>query len=278
LRQDTNVSAEREQFAVAVPSPSSSDPAAASVSIRGLRHSYGELRAIELLDLEVPAHGVLGLVGPSGCGKSTLLELIAGLQQPSGGAVAIGGATDPAARLARCTFMPQRDMLLPWLSAIDNAALALRNRGVRRREARAEVGRLFERFGLSGFERTRPAELSGGMRQRVAFLRTLVAGKPVLALDEPFASLDAITRAEMQGWLAAALASDPRTVVLVTHDVEEALYLCDRVAVLSARPASVVEELSPPSPRLPDRDAAVTTAEFVALRERAMAALHRGSK
>ena len=133
--------------------------------------------------------------------------------------------------------MPQRDLLLPWLSAIDNAALALRNRGVRRGEARREAGQLFERFGLAGFERAGPAELSGGMRQRVAFLRTLIAGKPVLALDEPFASLDAITRAEMQEWLASALAADPRTVVLVTHDVEEALYLCDRVAVLSARPA-----------------------------------------
>ena len=125
--------------------------------------------------------------------------------------------------------MPQRDMLLPWLSALDNAALALRNRGARRSEARREAGRLFDRFGLAGFEQAAPAELSGGMRQRVAFLRTLVAGKPVLALDEPFASLDAITRAEMQAWLAGALATDPRTVVLVTHDVEEALYLSDRV-------------------------------------------------
>jgi ABC-type nitrate/sulfonate/bicarbonate transport system ATPase subunit len=278
VRQDTSVAAKSERFAVAVPSPSSGDPAAASVSIRALQHSYGALRAIEWLDLEVPAHGVLGLVGPSGCGKSTLLELIAGLQQPSGGTVAVGGASDPAARLARCAFMPQRDMLLPWLSAIDNAALALRNRGIRRREARTEAGRLFERFGLAGFERTRPAELSGGMRQRIAFLRTLVAGKPVLALDEPFASLDAITRGEMQGWLAAALTSDPRTVVLVTHDVEEALYLCDRVAVLSARPARMVEELTPPSPRAPDRDAAVTDPEFITMRERAMAALHKGSQ
>jgi ABC-type nitrate/sulfonate/bicarbonate transport system ATPase subunit len=276
LRQDTSVSAEREQFAVAAPAPSSGDPAAA-VSIRGLSHRYGELLAIERLDLEVPAHGVLGLVGPSGCGKSTLLELIAGLQQPSGGSVAVGGAADPAGRLGRCAFMPQRDMLLPWLSAIDNAALALRNRGVRRREARAEAGRLFERFGLAGFERTRPAELSGGMRQRVAFLRTLVAGKPVLALDEPFASLDAITRAEMQGWLAATLTSDPRTVVLVTHDVEEALYLCDRVAVLSARPARVVEELSAPTPRAADRDATVTALTFIAMRERAMRALQAAS-
>jgi NitT/TauT family transport system ATP-binding protein len=174
--------------------------------------------------------------------------------------------------------MPQRDMLLPWLSAIDNAALALRNRGVRRREARIEAGRLFERFGLAGFERARPTELSGGMRQRVAFLRTLVAGKPVLALDEPFASLDAITRAEMQAWLAAALNADPRTVVLVTHDVEEALYLCDRVAVLSARPARVIEELSPPTPRVPDRDAAVTNPAFVAIRDHAMKALHQGAR
>jgi ABC-type nitrate/sulfonate/bicarbonate transport system ATPase subunit len=278
VRQDTKVATRTESFAAAAQSPAGRGSPAAAVSIRGLEHSYGELRAIERLDLEAPAHGVLGLVGPSGCGKSTLLELIAGLQQPSGGEVEVGGEGEPAARLARCAFMPQRDMLLPWLAAIDNAALALRNRGMRRAAARAEAGRLFERFGLAGFERARPAELSGGMRQRVAFLRTLVAGKPVLALDEPFASLDAITRAEMQGWLAGALAEDPRTVVLVTHDVEEALYLCDRVVVLSARPGRVVEELSAPAPRAPDRDATVTDPEFVAVRERAMAALREGSK
>jgi NitT/TauT family transport system ATP-binding protein len=277
VRQDTKVATRTEDFAGTAEMPAGGGSPTAALSIRRLEHSYGELLAIERLDLEVPAHGVLGLVGPSGCGKSTLLELIAGLQQPSGGEIEVGGALDPAERLARCAFMPQRDMLLPWLSAIDNAALALRNRGVRRRAARAEAGGLFERFGLAGFERTRPAELSGGMRQRVAFLRTLVSGKPVLALDEPFASLDAITRAEMQGWLAAALAADPRTVVLVTHDVEEALYLCDRVAVLSARPGRVVEELSAPEPRAPDRDAAVTDPAFVAARERAMHALREGA-
>jgi len=258
--------------------PTGPDAAEAAVAIRGLSHSYGELPAIERLELDLPAHGVLGLVGPSGCGKSTLLELIAGLQEPSAGEIEVGGARKADERLARCAFMPQRDMLLPWLSAVDNAALALRNRGVRRGAARREAGRLFERFGLAGFERTRPAELSGGMRQRVAFLRTLVAGKPVLALDEPFASLDAITRAEMQEWLAGALEADPRTVILVTHDVEEALYLSDRVAVLSARPALVVEELSAPAPRAADRDAAVTDPAFVAVRERAMAALHRGAR
>ena len=131
------------------------------------------------------------MVGPSGCGKTTLLELICGLQQPDVGVV----------RSAPAALMPQRDLLLPWLSALDNAALAVRVRGVGRQRARDQVHPWFERFGLAGFEQARPYELSGGMRQRVAFLRTLMAGKPVLALDEPFAALDAITRAEMQSWL-----------------------------------------------------------------------------
>jgi NitT/TauT family transport system ATP-binding protein len=249
-----------------------------SVSIRGLGHSYGELRTIERLDLELGEHEVIGLVGPSGCGKSTLLELVCGLQEPGAGTIAVDGATAAAGRLSHCAYMPQRDLLLPWYSALDNAALALRNRGAGKAEARRRAGELFSRFGLDGFQSAPPAELSGGMRQRVAFLRTLVAGKPLLALDEPFASLDAITRAEMQAWLAAALVADPRTVVLVTHDVEEALYLADRVVVLSARPAGIVTELMAPAPRAPDRDAAVTDTAFVAAREEAMQALHKGMR
>ncbi len=248
------------------------------LEIAGVSHSYGDLRTLDSLSLAGEAHGVLGLVGPSGCGKSTLLELICGLQDPGAGTISIGGASDGEGRLGRCAFMPQSDLLLPWYSAIDNAALALRNRGMGRRQARGTAAGLFERFGLAGFEASRPDELSGGMRQRVAFLRTLIAGKPVLALDEPFAALDAITRAEMQEWLAAALRTDPRTVVLVTHDVEEALYLCDRVAVLSARPARIVAELAAPHPRAPERDAAVTAPEFVAAREEAMRALRDGSR
>ena len=278
MRQDTNMPTEAVQFGAADASPSRVDPPGAAVSIRGLYHAYGDLNTIERLDLEVPPHGVLGLVGPSGCGKSTLLELLSGLQEPARGEIAVAGDSTAQGRLAHCAYMPQRDLLLPWLTAIDNAALALRNRGLGRAEARRRAGVLFQRFGLAGFERSRPAELSGGMRQRVAFLRTLLAGKPVLALDEPFASLDAITRAEMQDWLAAALRSDPRTVVLVSHDVEEALYLSDRVAVLSARPAKVVTELSAPEPRAASRDEAVTDPEFVAVRERAMTALHEGAR
>jgi ABC-type nitrate/sulfonate/bicarbonate transport system ATPase subunit len=248
-----------------------------SVSIRGLGHSYGGLRTIERLDLEVREHEVVGLVGPSGCGKSTLLELICGLLEPDPGTIAVGGLASAPERLAQCAYMPQSDQLLPWYSALDNAALALRNRGLGKAAARERASELFGRFGLAGFERTAPAELSGGMRQRVAFLRTLIAGKPLLALDEPFAALDAITRAEMQGWLAGALEADPRTVVLVSHDIEEALYLSDRVAVLSPRPARIVAELKAPAPRIPDRDAAVTDPAFVAVRERALHALRQPS-
>ena len=276
MRQDIRVKPEsRGSQTVEARAPGRQAPAD-SISLRGVGHSYGELQTLDRIELELPAHGVLGLVGPSGCGKSTLLELVCGLRAPGSGTIEVGGATGAAERLARCAFMPQRDLLLPWYSAIDNAALALRNQGMGRREARAAAAGLFERFGLVGFEASRPEELSGGMRQRVAFLRTLIAGKPVLALDEPFASLDAITRAEMQEWLAAALRADPRTVVLVTHDVEEALYLSDRVAVLSARPARIVAELSGPAPRAADRDAAVTDPAFVAAREEALHAL-RGS-
>jgi ABC-type nitrate/sulfonate/bicarbonate transport system ATPase subunit len=278
VRQDTKMPAEAKEFAAAAESPAST---AGAVSLRGVGHSYGPLRTIDRVDLEIRTHEVLSLVGPSGCGKSTLLELICGLREPESGSISVGGTGPVAgARLAACAFMPQRDLLFPWLSALDNAALALRNRGLRRAEARSRAAEHFARFGLSGFEQARPAELSGGMRQRVAFLRTLLSDKPVLALDEPFASLDAITRAEMQEWLATALEAEPRTIVLVTHDVEEALYLADRVAVLSARPGRVVEELQAPAglARERDRDSAVTDPAFVAARERAMRALHEAMR
>jgi NitT/TauT family transport system ATP-binding protein len=250
-----------------------SRPGGTTLAAEGLSHSFGELRVLDGIDLRAGAHEVLGLVGPSGCGKTTLLELIAGLREPDGGGVEVGGARAAAERLRRCAYMPQRDLLLPWLPALDNAGLALRIGGASRAQARAAAAPLFERFGLAGFEHSHPHELSGGMRQRVAFLRTLLAGRPVLLLDEPFAALDAITRGEMQEWLAGALAAEPRTVVLVTHDVEEALYVCDRVAVLSPRPAQVVAELSSPAPRATPRAHAITTPEFAELRERAMEAL-----
>jgi NitT/TauT family transport system ATP-binding protein len=228
-------------------------------SFRGRGRRGGAVVALRGMSLRAGPGEIVAVVGASGCGKSTLLELVCGLQQPDAGSV----SAEPA------VLMPQRDLLLPWASALDNAALALRVRGMSAAKARAEAVPWFERFGLGGFEHARPAELSGGMRQRVAFVRTLLAGKPVLALDEPFAALDALTRQEMQGWLARALAREPRTVVLVTHDVEEAVVLADRVVVMSPRPGRAVAELDVRLPRPRHR----TDAEVVALRERALEAL-----
>ncbi len=217
------------------------------------------VQALRDLSLRVPSGETVAVVGASGCGKTTLLELLCGLQQPDSGTVTSGAAA----------LMPQRDLLLPWLSAVDNAAVALRVQGVARQRARDEVRPWFERFGLGGFEAARPYELSGGMRQRVAFLRTLLAGKPVLALDEPFAALDAITRAEMQGWLSRILEAEQRTIVLVTHDVEEAVLLGDRVLVMSPRPGRFVADLAVALSRPRER----TDPAVVALRARALEVL-----
>jgi ABC-type nitrate/sulfonate/bicarbonate transport system ATPase subunit len=222
----------------------------------------GFVQALSGVWLEAEPDELLAVVGPSGCGKTTLLELICGLQQPDAGTIACAPAV----------LMPQRDLLLPWLSALDNAALALRIAREPRDRARRRAAELFAELGLAGFEGARPEELSGGMRQRVAFIRTLLSGKQLLCLDEPFGALDAITRAEMQAWLATALGAEPRTVVLVTHDVEEAVVLADRVAVLSSRPGRIVEELEVPL----ERPRAGTDRGVVALRERALLALEHG--
>ena len=187
------------------------------------------------------------MIGPSGCGKSTLLSLIAGLLEPGRRRDHGRRRRSPADRLARCALMPQRDLLLPWRSrARQRRRWRSRTPGSAAARHARQAAPLFERFGLAEFEPTRPPELSGGMRQRVAFLRTLLAGKPVLLLDEPFGALDAITRLELQDWLVEALEAEPRTVVLVTHDVDEALKLCPRVVALShaARPGVVLDAAS----------------------------------
>ena len=231
------------------------------------------MTALDELTLEARTGERLGIVGPSGCGKSTLLELVCGLQEPTAGTVAVDGARAAAERLRKCVLMPQRDLLLPWRTALDNAALALELTGMGRREARKQALPLFERFELEEFSRAKPHELSGGMRQRVSFARTLLAGKPILLLDEPFGSLDSITRAELQEWLGGALTDEPRTALLVTHDVEEALFLCDRVLILSRRPGTVRAELRVELDRSRPRREQVTSAEFAALKELALEAL-----
>jgi NitT/TauT family transport system ATP-binding protein len=244
-------------------------PATESLSFREVTRRYGALTALAGIDLDLRAREVTAVVGPSGCGKSTLLELVAGLQDPDEGLVEVLGASAADQRRRACAFMPQRDLLLPWRDALANAGLALECQGVSRSRARSRAAPLFERFGLTEFEHVRPAALSGGMRQRVAFLRTLLQGRPVLLLDEPFGALDAITRSDLREWLAAALADEPRTVLLVTHDVEEAVFLADRIVVLSPRPGRVVAdfEVHLPRPR------SVTGNAFAELKSRALEAL-----
>ncbi len=244
-------------------------PVQEPLSFENVTRRYGTLTALAGIDLTLRQDEITAVVGPSGSGKSTLLELVAGLQDPDEGVVAVNGAVSAAERRRACSYMPQRDLLLPWRDALGNAALALECQGVPRAEARRRAEPLFERFGLAEFERSRPAELSGGMRQRVAFLRTLLPGRPLLLLDEPFGALDAITRADLQEWLADMLAAEPRTVLLVTHDVEEALFLADRVIVLSARPGRMVAEFAVGLPR----PRSVTDPELAALRREALEAL-----
>ena len=245
----------------------------AAIDLRGVAKRFGNTLVLDGIDLTLPAGSRLGVVGPSGGGKSTLLAIIAGLQEPDAGSLSVAGGRTARERLARAALMPQRDLLLPWRTALDNACLALENRGVARKEARRRAHPLFERFGLGQFEDRRPAELSGGMRQRIAFLRTLMADKDILLLDEPFGALDTITRGQMQEWLLGALNQEPRTVVLVTHDVEEALLLTDRVVVLSTRPGRIIRHFDVSIPQLSSRRETVTTPEFVALRETALEAL-----
>ena len=234
-------------------------PAKEPLSLVKLTRRYRRVTALDGVELSVARGVVVAVVGPSGCGKSTLLELIAGLQEPDEGTVSA----------PESSYMPQRDLLLPWRDALSNAALALECEGVPRSEARRRAEPLFERFGLAEFEHARPAELSGGMRQRVAFLRTLLPGRPVLLLDEPFGALDSITRASMQRWLADALEQEPRTVVLVSHDVDEAIFLADRVVVLSPRPGHVVAEIEVDLERPRD----VTSPDFAVIKRRALEAL-----
>lgn len=249
-----------------------------AVRVEGLEHTFRqkgrEVRALDRVDLEVGEGEFVALVGPSGCGKSTLLRVLAGLLVPTGGSAEVGGVS-AVGRPGLVAFMPQKDLLLPWRRALANAALGLEVHGVPRKEARARARALFGVFGLEGFEQAWPVQMSGGMRQRLALLRTFLVPSRVLLLDEPFGALDAITRRGMHAWLQAVLALEPRTVLLVTHDVEEALVLADRVVVMSPRPGRLVEEVAAPFPRARE-PGIVTSPGFVAAKARVLAALGEG--
>lgn len=252
-------------------------PVAGQIEARNISKSFrtagGWLPVLENVSLTAAPGEFVAIIGPSGCGKSTLFTILAGLQQPSSGSVLVDGqqVTGPAAGLIG--YMPQRDLLLPWKTVLDNTGLGLELCGVSRRRARALAAEWFPRFGLAGFERHYPATLSGGMRQRAALLRTFLAGRDTLLLDEPFGALDALTRAGMQEWLLQVWGTFRKTIVLVTHDVDEAIYLADRIYVMTPRPGRIeqVIEVDFPRPRL--HDEIVTSERFTALKRVILALL-----
>jgi ABC-type nitrate/sulfonate/bicarbonate transport system ATPase subunit len=229
-------------------------------------HNGRAIQTLREIDLTVSPQEFVCILGPSGCGKSTLFNLIAGLLLPDPEGKVFLDQRPIAGQQGFVAYMPQKDLLFPWRTVLDNAILGLELAGVKRRKARQEARKLFQHFGLSGFEGQYPARLSGGMRQRVALIRTLLFHKEVMLLDEPFGALDAMTRIIMQQWLLQVWQEFQKTILFITHDVEEAIFLADRIYILTARPGSVKSVKPVPLPR-PRHLKMLTTAPFTALKE-----------
>lgn len=204
--------------------------------------SFGNATILEKMNMEIAEGEFVSILGPSGCGKSTLLNIMAGLLEADCGHVYVDGDLVKGIS-SHFAYMPQQDLLFPWETILENVCLYGKING-KYNDVRAEALRNFESFGLSGYENKYPEELSGGMRQRAAFLRTSLCHADILLLDEPFAALDVITRGEMQDWLLSIRQELSKTTVLVTHDIDEAIYLSDRVLVLSGKPARMQAEIS----------------------------------
>ena len=232
-------------------------PDARFLSVQGVSKRFdaggSAVSAIEDVSFDIPRGAFVSILGPSGCGKSTLFNIIAGLLPPTSGDVRLEN-TSVIGQAGQVGYMLQKDLLLPWRTIEDNITLGQTLRGVGRRQSRTEAAPLIARCGLRGFEKKKPHQLSGGMRQRAALLRTLFTGKDVLLLDEPFGALDAITRLQLQETLVDVWQETGKTILFVTHDVEEALFLSDEIIVLTARPGRVRARLpvSLPRPRTTD--------------------------
>lgn len=214
-----------------------------SFNVDGHRQSV-----LDDIQITVAAGEFVSIIGPSGCGKSTLLNIVAGLDFPDSGTVTVEG-DQGGSSLGRVGYMQQKDLLLPWRTVLDNAILGLELHGIPRRQARTRALDLTEFFGLKGFESQYPYALSGGMKQRAAFLRTMLMDQEIVLLDEPFGALDALTRVQMQEWLLQLWDSLQKTIVLITHDMDEAILLSDRVYVLTQRPGRVTMVLDVDLPR-----------------------------
>ena len=228
-----------------------------SKTFSGIDHA---VPALEDISFKVMPGEFVTIIGASGSGKSTLFNLCVGLLEPDEGEILIDGER-PENRAGMVGYMPQRDLLLPWRSVLNNVLIPMEIQGIPRIESRQKALEMLPHFGLETFENEYPSALSGGMRQRAALLRTWLMGRSTLLLDEPFGALDALTRKELQNWLLGVWQEFGRTVMFITHDVEEAVYLADRVIVLSARPGEIKRELKIDLPR-PRRQRMIAGPEF----------------
>ena len=251
----------------------------ACLAISGVGKTFGrgaaQTEALGEIDLEVREGEFLAIVGPSGCGKSTLLQIAAGLAQPTRGRVLFHGVpvTQPPPGIVYL-FQQYGRSLLPWRTVLDNIAFAVEHQdGMTRADARANSRRYLDMVGLGDFADHYPAQLSGGMQQRVTIARALAAQPRVLLLDEPFSSVDALTRLELHALVQDLWRKHGFTAVLVTHDVDEAVFLADRVAVLSSRPSRVARVLDVALPRPRDRLETPVMARYVELRHELLAML-----
>jgi ABC-type nitrate/sulfonate/bicarbonate transport system ATPase subunit len=248
------------------------------MKVRGVSRTYRDgsrpLTALEGMNVDIPDGKFVSIVGPSACGKSTLMNLFCGLDKPDSGSIeapTLGGGQ----LLGRVGLMPQQDTLMPWRTVIGNAAAGLECLGFSRDEARRRARDHMDRFGLSGFELSYPGQLSGGMRQRVGILRTFLCGRRINLLDEPFGKLDAITRASMQTWLLDYWRENRCTIVFVTHDIDEALFLSDVVHLMSPRPGRIILSFEVDIPRPRKYEDVVTSVHFNNLKATLLQSLGR---
>jgi NitT/TauT family transport system ATP-binding protein len=215
-------------------------PIPVQLSVRGIQKSFhgkaGEVRVLDDLTFDIHDRDFVSIIGPSGCGKTTIFNIIAGLVEADAGTLQFRGAEVESLR-GRVGYMMQKDLLFPWRTVLGNVLLGLETRGVDKVEAEGKAREYLKNFGLTGFENAYPKTLSGGMRQRVALIRTLIMDPDILLLDEPFSALDYQTRLYLEGVLKEAVETYHKTVILVTHDIDEAVALSKRVVVLSGRPA-----------------------------------------